>query len=107
MKTTQYLKSSITNGSTENRLFVAMEITQHMDEYLPWLQGRELAGLSIKSKTDEWMATLKAWSGGKPQVAFFVAESLEELYYAVAWALLWDLVKWKPDKWGTIRSDET
>ena len=85
MKTTQYLKSSITNGGPLTRVHTAMELVAHMDHYLPWLAAREFSGLSIKKKEAEWMATLKAWSGQKPQVAFFAAETLEELYLAIAW----------------------
>ena len=107
MKTTQYLKSSITNGGPSTRVHTAMELVVNLDHYLPWLAAREFSGLSVKKKEVEWIATLKAWSGQKPQVAFFAAESLEELYLAIAWALLWDLLRWKPDKWGTMRSDET
>lgn len=107
MKTTKSLQDAIATGGPLVRLHAAMELAAHMDDYLPWLAAREFVGMTITRKTDEWLFVLKAFRGNKPEVCFFAAESLEEGYLMVAWAVLWDLAAWKADKWGTMRSDKT
>ena len=106
-KTTKFLQDSLREGGPIARKAAAMEVMANLDEWLPWLAARELTGFTATKKATEWLLVLKASRGGKQEVAFLAGETVEDLYYVGAYALLFDQVRWKEDKFTSMRSDKT
>lgn len=105
--TTHRMKEEIIHGKTENRVAVAEHLLTSLQAHLPWLAARELTGVNIKRREEDWILVLKARRKTKHQVCFFTGDSIEDCLVNMAHGLLWDLATWKEDKWTTMRSDKT
>ena len=106
MKTTHQLKKALENGTPRTRNAVAAEVLANIDAHLPWFCARELSGITIKRKPNEWLVVVKAMKGMKHEVAFMAGETIEEAIYALVYSVAFDLMRWREDKYTTMRSDK-
>lgn len=71
------------------------------------IAGHRLTGVNFKVVEEGVLVTLKKESPKGPMVAFIHANDLDAALEIVAACIKQNAIKWKPDKWATMRNDKT
>jgi hypothetical protein len=69
-------------------------------------RGHKLTGITFTIKDDCVLITLKKTTPKGKQVAFITANTLDDALYVMASGIKAKNLRWKADKWGSIRSDK-
>lgn len=106
LDTTHEIQEVFRTGTADMRFAVAMMIFGTLPEWMPWLAARQCTGLTISRGKEGWLVILKGMRKGKQEVAFAGGDTMEEALVTAAYGLAFDLLRWSPDKWGSMRSDK-
>lgn len=105
--TTHGMKDAMLHGSATERLITSYSLLTTLEENLPWLAARTFDGINITRKEDGYLVVLKGHRGKQSQVAFFTGCDVADAIMVMTHELLFDLAKWRPDKWAAMRSDKS
>lgn len=104
--TTHRMKKAFQEQGPSSRMAASIHLLWGLDQHLPYLAARTFKGLTLTYRDDGWLLVLKADRKGRPQVAFFGGDNPEECIHEMASSLIFDLVRWQPDKFRSIRNDK-
>lgn len=107
MFTTHRLKTVFESGSDQERVAATQSFVTQINEQLPYMAARQFTGLTLKKREDDWFIVLRGTYRGEPEVCFAAGHNVEEALMELVHGLIFDLNRWKPDKFTTMRSDKT
>lgn len=107
MRTTAELKQTFLHGTGPQQARAASAVFVYLDEYLPWLEARALTGVTLTRKDEGYLIVVKATHKGLPQVGFAFDRDVGGVMVQLARKLVLGQMSWRPDRYGTMRSDKT